>query len=573
MIGRAVRNKSHCSLPIQDRNVEIYMHGTYIDSQYETADIYMYRLAEKKALQIGKVTRLLKETAVDCLLNIDQTNFTETKMAQKLKLTLSTNQKKIDFSVGDKPFSNICDYMETCEFTCNAKAVDIKDIELSPSYDTYFLQNNHPRISKRIRQLFREKTFYTLDSFIKEINIIKPFPIEQVYYSITTFLKNRDEWLVDKKGRKGYLIQRKDTYAFQPMEISNEKASIFERSTPLDFKRKSMTIETPKDPILTKPKIMNSLNTTTSVAVSKKVDSAVLSDYQELLNKLKRDVEIVLNTDSYIKPLKQNMNWYKYAKLSLRVCVDKHKIDRKDVIRYIIYHHMDCLSIEDKLIFINGILYTFESFQIEGEEETIDIILKKYFLDRIDQTDLNKKYILLNSKNNNMIYSLTTQSRLWAEEPTFPDNSPWLQTFNLRKPLLQKVNEEPNKTESNIGFIGIFKENYSFKIKNLLNTRPKPGALCEQSDKQKLISKVNELLQNMGRSDEDSYSKDPTYKMSAIERPNLCIIYELLMRYFTEKEKKLCFLSPEQAIVSDLDHFVVKAQTILGFTNYVLQEG
>jgi len=580
VIGRAVRNKSHCSLPIQDRNVEIYMHGTYIDNQYETADIYMYRLAEKKALQIGKVTRLLKETAVDCLLNIDQTNFTETKMAQKLNLTLSTNQKKIDFSIGDKPFSNMCDYMETCEFSCNGNttSVNIKDIELSPSYDTYFLQNNHPRISKRIRQLFREKTFYTLDSLLKEINIIKPFPIEQIYYSISTFLKNRDEWLVDKKGRKGYLIQRKETYAFQPIEISNEKSSIFERSTPLDYKRKSITIETPKDPILTKkPTIMKSLNPDPDpiVVVPKKVDSVILSDYQSLFQVLQKDIDIVLNTDSYIKPLKQNMSWYRYAKLSLRVCVDKHKIDRKFIIRYIIQHHMDCLNIDKKLIFLNGLLYNFESFLFdteEKEEEPVETILKKYFLERINQDDINKKYVLLNSKNNNIIYSLTKQSQLWKEEPTFPDNSPWLQTFNLRKELLQKVNSDTNKTESNVGFIGIFKESYGFKIKNLLNTRPKPGALCDQSDKQKLISKVNDLLQKMGKSEEEIYSKDPTYNMNAIERPNLCIIYELLMRFYTEKEKNIWFLSPEQAIASDLDHFVVIAQTLFGFTSYILQE-
>ena len=34
--------------------------------------MYMYRIAEDKAIKIGQVTRLLKEHAVDCLLNKNQ---------------------------------------------------------------------------------------------------------------------------------------------------------------------------------------------------------------------------------------------------------------------------------------------------------------------------------------------------------------------------------------------------------------------------------------------------------------------------------------------------------------------
>jgi hypothetical protein len=102
IIGRGVRNMSHCSLPFANRNVEIYLHGTILNDKKdeECADLYVYRLAEKKALQIGRVTRLMKETAVDCLLNIGQTNFTMDKLAalaqnQKIELILSTGNKKI----------------------------------------------------------------------------------------------------------------------------------------------------------------------------------------------------------------------------------------------------------------------------------------------------------------------------------------------------------------------------------------------------------------------------------------------------------------------------------------------
>ncbi len=44
----------------------------------------MYRLSERKARYIGEVSRVLKENAVDCLLNIEQTNFMEEKFDEKL---------------------------------------------------------------------------------------------------------------------------------------------------------------------------------------------------------------------------------------------------------------------------------------------------------------------------------------------------------------------------------------------------------------------------------------------------------------------------------------------------------
>ena len=72
IIGRGVRNLSHCQLPFEERNVEIYLHSTILENQdEESADLYLYRLSEKKAIQIGKITRLLKEISTDCVLNID----------------------------------------------------------------------------------------------------------------------------------------------------------------------------------------------------------------------------------------------------------------------------------------------------------------------------------------------------------------------------------------------------------------------------------------------------------------------------------------------------------------------
>ena len=90
IIGRAVRNCSHKDLPFMKRNVELFLYGSLInESSEEAADLYVYRLAEQKSIKIGMVSRVIKENAVDCILNYKQTNFTVEKMNQNIKQELS----------------------------------------------------------------------------------------------------------------------------------------------------------------------------------------------------------------------------------------------------------------------------------------------------------------------------------------------------------------------------------------------------------------------------------------------------------------------------------------------------
>ena len=67
IIGRAVRNCSHKQLELKHRSVMIYLYGTSYDEK-ECADLYVYRLAERKAITIGKVSRVLKNNALTLLL-------------------------------------------------------------------------------------------------------------------------------------------------------------------------------------------------------------------------------------------------------------------------------------------------------------------------------------------------------------------------------------------------------------------------------------------------------------------------------------------------------------------------
>ena len=115
--GRAIRTCSHKDLPLNKRNVQVFMYGTLLSNANESVDLLIYRKAEEKAKIIGNITRVLKEHSIDCHLNYEQQKFDETYLNKKLTITLS-NSKSITHSIGDKSNSPLCDYMANCAYTC-----------------------------------------------------------------------------------------------------------------------------------------------------------------------------------------------------------------------------------------------------------------------------------------------------------------------------------------------------------------------------------------------------------------------------------------------------------------------
>ena len=616
-IGRAVRTRSHCKLPFEQRNVEIYMHATYLDDKVESADMYMYRLAEKKAKMIGKVTRLLKETAVDCLLNIEQQNFSQEKLNKTISLTLSTNQKKIDYQVGDKPYSKNCDYLEKCEYACSPSLdAPIEPDQLTKeTYNVTYLKSNHDRISKRIRQLYRTNVQYTMEELLKEIQILKPYPLEQVYYSLSLFLRNKNEWVVDKHGRKGYLILKDDVYAFQPMSITDTESSIYERSVPVDIKPKKVQVALPdayQVPVVPTTQEVVSMklarheddegddDNEKSVVEHSVVEhpadddganiSSVISDIQQKL-------KMILRTDFNRTTSKE---WYTNANLGYLILLHVHKVPEVRLRSYFYFHIMDTLLFSQKLELVRHFFKTQSDFenQLDYDDDfgkDVDdmdhtSIIKHYLLWRMntDHVAEDKAYIYLTNETKNEMY--TWKDGVWNPSTTTekenPQNVKWIhRNFDLQDPLLKRANAQTNTDDLDIGFIGLYKkketDGYGFKTKNVLQLKNNLGAKCSDADKQKVLTKLNRFLGMMGRKDEE-YMKEPVYyveqqeirakdnlkkiskkaaaklKIEPVERVHLCVIYEMLMRH---EGALSVFFSPEQAIESAVTSLAIASKS------------
>ena len=269
-IGRAVRNCSHKDLEFEKRNVQIFLHGSILTNtpNIEAADIYMYRLSERKARYIGEVSRVLKENAVDCLLNIEQTNFTEEKFDENLNdepvpQILSSHSRKtntnivIKYKIGDKNYSSVCDYME-CVFSCKPGMNESQIGSRKDIFTDAIITMNTDKIIQRIRDIFQEKFFYKRTApgekiqdissdLISTINYNKKYPIEAIDIALTQLIEDKNEYIRDKYGRYGRLVNIGSYYLFQPLELDNPIIPIRDRQKPVDFKREKIIFKPNKE--------------------------------------------------------------------------------------------------------------------------------------------------------------------------------------------------------------------------------------------------------------------------------------------------------------------------------------
>lgn len=235
IIGRGVRFRSHCRLPFEKRNVQIYLHGSKLNPRFgniEPVDLYMYRKAEIKAIQIGKVTRLLKETAVDCLLSESQSLLTQEELSKieqnrEVECVLS-NQQRIRFAPGDKPFTNICDWMDTCYYKCRvggtsttSKVVDRSYPLRYDTYSTHHISSYVDAIHTRIMDLFRNARIYDRDELIQHIQYTHEYPIDAVYMALNDFIERPDQYPLIHDNVVGRLRRSSSQYSFQPRTITD----------------------------------------------------------------------------------------------------------------------------------------------------------------------------------------------------------------------------------------------------------------------------------------------------------------------------------------------------------------
>ena len=217
-----------------------------LKDQRESADIYMYRKAMLKSQQIGAVTRVIKEYALDCNLNID-VNIIK-GLGEEEEIDAQGHKRKITFN--DQDFTNMCDWME-CEYSC-AEEVDIIPEELDNiTYDDYTSQWRENQVKSKIRELFQKNLMMIRAQDITEIFSAIP---SEALFSILHDIVNNKSFRIKVNNKEGYITYRNGYYLFQPLKLKDLEIPLSIRSAEYPVKQDNFKVV--KEEILLKEEVL-----------------------------------------------------------------------------------------------------------------------------------------------------------------------------------------------------------------------------------------------------------------------------------------------------------------------------
>lgn len=495
IIGRAVRTCSHRTLPLAERNVMIFLYVSLVPGKTNTeaADVYVYRVAEGKAVSIGVVSRILKEYSTDCLL---RSNIGTDLQSKEIKQRLADGQN-VQVSLGSEPFSAACDYMKKCQHSCRpVSSVSDKDITLDTFAKSFILANTD-RLVTRIRQLFRQRFFYTKARLIAEININKKYPLVQINAALQRLITDGNEFLTDQYERSGRLENIADLYLFMPLELSGNSVSLYERKTPVEYKRKYLTIN---DNDELPPSQSNRQSPDTNDVIK----------------------NIIANIHTAVSG-SPGKKWYEIAGQVISV-LSRTGIDKGKLKIALAAHAYETLAYREKLSVLEGSTHLTKS----GDKGAA---LSAYLAERIISHD-GKKYMLILNEG---VPTLITKSFAgWKEAGSSATKEV---SIIVNKQAVEYLPFD-EKCAAVLGFMALWKEdNFVFKIKNTQLVRNK-GARCDQSSK----SSLQKSLTSIGFS---KYAEE-----SSFGRAHLCCCLELLLRVMeTDRKDGLkWFVSPAMIV-------------------------
>lgn len=542
IFGRALRNCSHKHLEFLKRNVNIYMYGTKlstsesIEDNKEAIDMYIYRSAEMKAKKIGVISRVLKETAVDCLLQENSQDMSESKMNQIVKQQLSNNIT-IDYKVGDKDYSSSCDYMEKCSFKCtiinndtivsNIEEVldeDAKDKGRKSfnSFRNSHLQNNIISLKNKIKALFKDRYVYTKEAIEKKINMNKSYHPLQITLALHQLSNDKLDIVVDKYERKGFIIEIDNTYFFQPYKIGNKKITMEHRSTPLFKKRKFIPIKIDKSNIKTS-------NANKAMTLEEKRTFDIDQFYDDYNNVLQTH-----EWNNFIKKsvLDKSDNIIKQQFIDYLELIDGS--ERSVIAKYVMYQYIDKMSYND---FVN--LCKFYYSERENNEFNKD--LSEYLDNFYFSSDFYDGFIAYN----NMDLTIFVYDKI---------NKIWQQNNSIYNQLQDEI-DSVYKIHNETSILGYYlpnkanKLNFKMKSDNKSQKRNTSGAICRNMDNIYIQQYLDQIINFIPNEKHDEF-RNLLNLNSKITNNNLCNLIELILRHFQFKktQNKLWFVSPVIAL-------------------------
>ena len=240
VIGRGIRYCSHIELPIEERNVTVFMYAAVTDanpsSVKETADLKVYRDAENKDKNMADVTYELKKGAVDCNLNLFANKFVDPYFSKQERIITDSKGIKRKVNFRDEDGSRICNYRK-CDFVCEPNLEPETDLDPSKidkdTFDPSVVVENINQVIEIVKQLFTKDSIQTLAEIEKNEVLMKMnIDTDFIQLCVDTMVKN-EILLRDKFNNVGKLFSRGNYYMFVPTYVKTDKITFREVTRPL----------------------------------------------------------------------------------------------------------------------------------------------------------------------------------------------------------------------------------------------------------------------------------------------------------------------------------------------------
>lgn len=283
IIGRAIRNCSHISLPPHDRNVTLYHHVNVISArQEETIDMKIYRIAENKQIAIDEVEAILKRNAIDCPLNKHALYFDPDVLQKSIKVITSQGTVIPNYRVGDES-------TKYSGYRCKWEPTNIKIDDAT--FNASFYVDDIDRYASHIAVLFQTHHKFTFEDILKNLSA-QQAEKEIIMYTLE-YMLNTKRIIFNRNNVEGYIIYRNKYYLFQPV-TSDERLIDKQRADYKPYIQKQLRI----DEHVQKAKSKMIVNVD-SKAVS--MSDSIKTIYQDIINdKLKLEHPIVTKLEQYI---------------------------------------------------------------------------------------------------------------------------------------------------------------------------------------------------------------------------------------------------------------------------------
>jgi hypothetical protein len=383
----------------------------------------------------------------------------------------------------------------------------------------------------------KESFFYKKDVLIKSIQSPKIYPLVQIYAALTQLIEDNNEFIVDKYGRNGRLVNIGEYYLFQPIELIDKNISIYDRSVPIDYKHEMINFEINQQilkPVIDKRNMENIILEKENIIDTEKGNLT--------LNDMISNFNLTKEFTKQQKVPRGDDNWYKHCGIVMKKMSKEYPESKEYIISYLVAHMMELLLFEEKVDVMNY-LYSLESIN----KSTFEWFAKEYFELNSIKTKNFTAFIMY--KLNKRMIMILNRSNKWIEAE--PEDQREIASSKETKEFLTMKPEDYNRI---VGFIGYEKSNryLVFKTKDMLSKRD-TGARCDESGKVKTLQKLNEIISENKYTNENTKAEkdsDGNVIREAVGHVELCVLQEFLLRYFNtiKREDKKWFFTPEMAI-------------------------